>query len=204
MKKYKWIFSGMLFLSVFVAVAHFVMLFVSNDMAIELESMILNVIPYGLPIFLFYLARRACKKDAKAWSGRGGFMMALFIVCFLVMSAHVTLGFFSAKESFINVYFNVPILYTVPLLLLAILWAALKTSYKTRPAKKTFFGKLPWLLLLAMLVHCCVVSVIALCGTEVTTSAPWWVSPLLISLAYIPFIALAFVIKNAIHKRRLR
>ena len=204
MKKYKWIFSGMLFLSVLVAIAHVVMLFLSNSMAIGLESMILNVIPYGLPILIFYLARRGCKKRSKPWSKRGGLMMALFIVCFLVMSAHVTLAFFSAKESFVNVYFNVPILYTVPLLLLAILWAALKPDFKTRSKKKTFFNVLPWILILAMLAHCCVVSAIALCSTEVTTSAPWWVSPLLISLAYIPLIALAFLIKYAIHKRRSR
>lgn len=192
MRKYKALFGLLYVLSITVTFLHLIFLVISNTMAVGIESLLLNAIPYGLPILVFSSARRACRAEKPRWSKAGFVMMTTFILSFLAMSAHVTLAFFLAKEAFINIYFNVPILYAVPLLLFAMLWLAMRRAPVKRSRKETLVGKflsaLPVFVLIAMLVHCGVVAAIEIyrqVSGPLATSAPWWVMPLLVAFWYV-------------------
>lgn len=203
MKKYKTLFRILYASAVCVAFLHLIFLTISNTMAVGIESFFLNVIPYGVPIFAFASALNACREDKPRWSKAGFILMTLFVLSFLVMSAHVTIAYFVSKQSFINTYFNVPLLYAVPLLLFAMLWLATKKAPEQKKVKKTIwdkiFNRLPVALLIAMLIHCGVVAIIdavRLMNNALATSAPWWVMPLVIALAYIAAIGVALLIRG--------
>ena len=201
MKKFSFILLTLL--SIGVTALHFILFDQSNTMEVGIESFLLNVIPYGLPILVFSLASRASGKGKPRWSKAGANMMALFVLSFLVMSAHVTIAYFASKQDFINTYFNVPLLYAVPLLLFALLWLAMKKAPEQKESKKTIGDKiingLPVALLIAMLIHCGVVAIIdavRLMNKPMATSFPWWAAPLLIALAYIAAIGVSLLIRG--------
>ena len=203
MKKYKTLFQLLYVLAICVAFLHLIFLVISNTMAVGIESILLNVIPYGLPIFVFASAVGACREDKARWSKAGFVMMTVFVLSFLAMSAHVTIAYVISRQSFINTYFNVPLLYAVPLLLFAMLWLATKKTPEQKKVKKTIwdkiFNRLPVALLIAMIIHCVVVAIIdavRLMNNALATSAPWWVMPLLIALAYIAAIGVALLIRG--------
>ena len=212
MKKHKTIFNLLFFLSIGFTILHLIFVVISNTMSIGIESVLLNVIPYGLPILVFSSTSRTCRTDKPRWRKAGFIMMTLFALSFLAMSAHVTLAFFFSKEAFINIYFNIPILYAIPMILFALLWVAMKKAPEKRAGEKTRVGKflsaLPVLVLIAMLVHCGVVSAIEIyrqVSGPLTTSFPWWVLPLLIAFWYIVALALALVVRgiyNFVQKRK--
>ena len=93
MNKYKMVFSLLTILAVFFSVLHFIFLGISAPM-IDAGSMVMNLIPYGLPILVFASARSACVKDKPRWSISGFVTMTLFALSFLAMSVHVTYEFF--------------------------------------------------------------------------------------------------------------
>ena len=201
MKKFSFILLTLL--SIGVMALHFILFDKSNTMEVGIESFLLNVIPYGLPILVFSLASHASGKGKPRWSKVGVIMMTLFVLSFLALSAHVTIAYFVSKQDFINTYFNVPLLYAVPLLLFAMLWLATKKAPEQKKTQKTVFGKifngLPVVLLIAMLIHCGVVAIIdavRLMNKPMATSFPWWAMPLLIALAYIAAIGVALLIRG--------
>ena len=173
---------------------------------VDIQSLILNVIPYGLPILIFALASRQSSGSTPDWSIAGNVNMTLFALTFVAMSAHVTLAYFFSEESFINVYFNVPIIYSAPLLLFAILWAGTKNSLQNS-AEQGILGRiinsLPTLLVIAMVINVVVVSVVEIIrqsGDMLFTSAPWWVSPLLVAFCYVAVISLSLIIRGVYNR----
>lgn len=193
----KTVFVILQILAIFFAILHFTFLSVSTP-TVDPQSMLLNFLPYGLPILIFGLAGRSYESDKPRWSRSGVVNMVLFTLTFIAMSAHVTLAFFYSNNSFANSYFNIPIIYTVPLLLFAVLWYGTKNIVNLR-GERGAFGKLisvlPKLILIAMAVHIIIASVAEILrqsGGLPSTSAPWWVIPLIITTCYI--IALAFAL----------
>ena len=200
MKKHNISFAVLEILAIIIAVLHFAFLVISSG-TVDTQSLVLILLPYGLPIFIFASAYRYCKNDMSAWSKSGFLTMALFALTFIAMSAHVTLAYFYSSESFINIYFNIPVLYSPILFLFAILWAGTKTVYNTS-GKKGIIGRfisvLPKLLIIAMIIHTVVVSVVEITrqlNGPLITSAPWWVSPLIIALCYLIAIAVSLIIR---------
>ena len=202
MKAYKTIFGLLFILAILFTVLHLVLLVISNTMSIGIESILLNVLPYGLPIWIFAATRRACIADKPHWSKVGFVMMTLFTFAFLAMVTHVTLAYFYSNEAFINIYFNVPLLYSAPLILFAVLWAGMKNKVTVK-GERTGAGKvisaLPILVLGVMVVHVGAVSVMEIArqiNGPLSTSAPWWVMPLLIAFVYIAVLGIALLIRG--------
>lgn len=205
----KTVFVILQILAIFFAVLHFAFLSISAP-TVDPQSILLNLFPYGLPILIFALAVRSCATDKPRWSRSGIANMTLFALTFIAMSAHVTLAFFYSKNSFINVYFNVPIIYLVPLLLFSILWLGTK-NVTMNQGKKGVFGKLisilPKLLLIAMVIHTVIASVAEIVrqsGGIPSTSAPWWVMPLVISLGYVVAIAFALLLRGIYNRLKAK
>ncbi len=209
MKKYKTVFDLLFILAIFFAILHFVFLGISAPQ-VDVGSMVMNLIPYGLPVLVFASARRACANDKPRWSRSGFFSMALFALSFLAMSIHVTIAFFYANESFINIYFNLPIIYSVPLLLFAILWLGTKKVVAVR-GEAGILGKLitasPAILLVAMIIHVAsasIMEIIRQTNGPLMTSAPWWVTSLLVSFAYIAAMVIALLVRAIyIHAKKI-
>lgn len=204
MIKHKNTFNALFILAIFVAVLHLVFLGISTPQ-VDVGSMVMNLIPYGLPILVFASARGACVKDKPSWSRSGFLSMALFSLSFLAMSVHVTYAFFNSSQPFINAYFNLPIIYSAPMLLFAILWIGLKRRVTVKG--QGVFGKFivasPAIILVAMVIHVVIASVNEIIEQSdglPMTSAPWWVTSLIISLAYIAALTIALLIR-AIYNR---
>ena len=202
MNKHKTVFNLLTITAVFFPVLHLIFLGISSP-TIDVGSMILNLIPYGLPIWMFASARSACVKDKPCWSVSGFVTMALFALSFLAMSIHVTYEFFCSNESFINIYFNLPIIYSVPLLLFAILWIGTKRKVNLN-GNIGIFGKSiitsPVIVLIAMAIHVAVASINEIIRQSdgiPMTSAPWWVTSLIISFIYIIALIIALLIRAA-------
>lgn len=210
MIKHKNTFNALFILAIFVAVLHLVFLGISTPQ-VDVGSMVMNLIPYGLPILVFASARSASVKDKPSWSRSGFLSMALFSLSFLAMSVHVTYAFFNSSQSFINVYFNLPIIYSAPMLLFAILWLGLKRRV-TVQGSNGIFGKLilasPAVILVAMVIHVVIASINTIIKQSdglPTTSAPWWVTSLIIALVYIAILMIALLIRviyNHIREKR--
>jgi len=210
MIKHKNTFNALFILAIFVAVLHLVFLGISTPQ-VDVGSMVMNLIPYGLPILVFASARGACVKDKPSWSRSGFLSMALFSLSFLAMSVHVTYAFFNSSQSFINVYFNLPIIYSAPMLLFAILWLGLKKRV-TVQGSNGIFGKLilasPAVILVAMVIHVVIASINTIIKQSdglPTTGAPWWVTSLIIALVYIAILMIALLIRviyNHIREKR--
>ena len=205
MTKHKTSFALLEIFAILIALLHFVFLSISTTM-VDTQSLILNLIPYGLPIWIFACARNNCADDKPVWSKSGFVAMVLFALTFVAMSAHVTLAFFLSGEAFINVYFNIPVVYSAPLLLFAVLWAGTKNNRANRE-EKGFVGRfitiLPKILLITMISHTVTVSVIEIVrqsGGIPSTSAPWWVMPLVISFCSIIAIAISLLIRSSYNR----
>ena len=205
MSKYKSVLRAFLVVTIAFALFHFLLLTGSSEQ-IHTDSFILVLLPYGFPILMASLTCREANEDRIAWR-KGGFVMAtLFAIAYLGMVAHVTIACLMQKESYVNIYFNVPLYYLVPMFVFAILWGTMKKNslVDIKNEKKTVVGKalsvLPMLLLVAMFVHAGIVAVIDIVrqyGSAIpSTSAPWLVMPLVVSLAYIVAIGLALLLKG--------
>ncbi|MBP3402183.1 MAG: hypothetical protein J6K85_03885 [Clostridia bacterium] len=204
MIKHKNTFNALFILAIFVAVLHLVFLGISTPQ-VDVGSMVMNLIPYGLPILVFASARGASVKDKPTWSRSGFLSMALFSLSFLAMSVHVTYAFFNSSQPFINAYFNLPIIYSAPMLLFAILWLGLKrrVTVKGHGVFGKFIVASPAIILVAMVIHVVIASVNEIIEQSdglPMTSAPWWVTSLIISLAYIAALTIALLIR-AIYNR---
>lgn len=188
---------GMLFslLAIGLLLAHLWLLYLDADKRIDdfiLSSLPLLVVPYGLPIFVFtWSAATLCKAQPR-WQKSDSVFLTLFSLVYFVMAGHVTAEWFFSKESFANIFFNLPVVYTLPLLFVGIVWLWLRMK---PPKHSPFFGKflyiLPLLLFVAAIVHCGILSFLP---TPPGTSAPWWVMPLMYGLGYLGLALLCMVI----------
>ena len=204
MSKYKSILYMFLVTTIGFALFHFVLLFTCSE-ALYTQSLALILVPYGFPILMAAIAWNEACKDRKVWRKASVFMAVLFALSYLAMTGHVTIAFVIQKDSYMNIYFNVPLWYIVPMLVFAILWGITKKNpmIEVRTQKKTIVGKvisvLPILLLIAMVVHIAIVAVIEIIrqiNAPLSTSAPWWIMPFVIALVYIAVIAVALLLRG--------
>lgn len=194
----------MFWASIVFCIAHLVVV-ACDSASVEIESMVLNVVPYGLPIALFAYANRLIRKDC--WKKTDTVFVSLFSLCYLVMAIHVTIEFAVPPFDFVAVYFNVPILYMIPLVAIAIVWAIvhMRPDKQSPKGQKVLFF-LPLIAFAAMLVHCGIVCIVEACR-NVQTSFPWWTTPLIVGVCYLLGIVVlmaAYAIFYGVQKRRLQ
>ena len=82
MTKHKTSFALLEIFAILIAIVHFIFLSISTPM-VDTQSMLLNLIPYGLPIWIFACARNDCADDKPVWSKSGFVAMVLFALTFL-------------------------------------------------------------------------------------------------------------------------
>lgn len=171
-------------LSVAVTAAHFLWTIGDEEHALDLGGFLLNVLPYGLPILTYALAWRALRREEARWCMADTVLGILFTLSFLAMAVHVTAA--GALQGMADVYFNLPVVYAIPLSLLALVWLAvrLRPQAEASVAKKVLFA-LPVLPLAAMAVHCGILCVTELSRESLAGSAPWWTLPLVFALLYL-------------------
>ncbi len=192
-RAYQKIYTVLWLLSIVAAVAHLAWCVIESidRFSIGIESFLLNVLPYGIPMVAFARARgRYKKEEARPAKGEGVFGV-LFALSYLVMLAHVTAAGLSTDKlgnpvAFINVYFNIPIIYLVPMALFGIadMHARAKPSKDATKTAKILYA-LPLVLLWGMVGHCGIVCAIEYTNRSLSSSAPWWIMPLVIGFAYL-------------------
>lgn len=204
MSKYKSLLYVFLITTIAFTVFHFTLLFTCTQ-TLHTQSLSIILISYGFSILMAALAWNEGCKDRNVWKKAGVVMAALFAVSFLAMALHVTIAFMVRSYDYMNIYFNVPLWYAVPMYIFAILWALTKRNpiIEMNPRERTLAGKMidavPVALLIAMLIHCGVVAIIdavRLMNKPMATSFPWWAAPLLIALAYIAAIGVSLLIRG--------
>ena len=204
MSKYKSLLYKFLITTIAFIVFHFMLLFTCTG-SVYTQSLSVVLISYGFPILMAALAWNEGCKDRNVWEKAGVVMAVLFAVSYLVMVLHVTIAFMVRSYDYMNIYFNVPLWYAVPMYIFAILWALTKRNpvIEMNPRERTVVGKIidavPVVLLIVMLIHCGVVAIIdavRLMNKPMATSFPWWAAPLLIALAYIAAIGVSLLIRG--------
>lgn len=167
-------------------------------------SLPLNVIAYGLPVLLSVWACKEWKKEQPRWHMEDNVMGGLLAASFFAMVIHVTIEAF--LSNMINSYFNLPLIYTIPISIFALAWwmIRIKPTAETDRIGKILFT-LPPLAICAMIVHCTISIIIETTNNSMTTSAPWWVMPLLIGLIYLVaalLLLIPYLVYTAIQKRK--
>lgn len=204
MSKYKSLLYVFLITTIAFTVFHFTLLFTCTQ-TLHTQSLSIILISYGFSILMAALAWNEGCKDRNVWHKAGVVMAALFAVSFLAMALHVTIAFMVRSYDYMNIYFNVPLWYAVPMYIFAILWALTKRNpiIEMNPRERTVVGKIidavPVVLLIVMGVHVLIVTVkdvIRQITDPLATSFPWWAMPLLIALAYIAAIGVALLIRG--------
>ena len=203
-KCYKICFFVLLLLSVAAALAHFVWAIADDEHVYGIDGFLLNLLPYGLPILTFALVWRGLKKEQPCWCMADTVLGVLFSLSFIAMAVHVTIA--GALQGMANVYFNLPVIYAVPLCLFALIWLAVRLRPQTGAVtvQKVLYA-LPVLPLAAMVVHCGILCVTELSRDSMASSAPWWVLPLAVAMLYlcIALLLLAvYVVYCAVLRRR--
>ena len=185
------------------AVWYFIILLLSDgSYGFNMQSFLLNLLPYGLPILTFALVWRGLKKEQPSWCAADTVLSALFSLSFIAMAVHVTIA--GALQGMANVYFNLPVIYAVPLCLFALIWLAVRLRPQTGAVtvQKVLYA-LPVLPLAAMAVHCGILCVTELSRDTMASSAPWWVLPLAVAMLYL-CIALLLLAVYAVYCAVLR
>lgn len=191
-------------LSIVMLILHLAFLAMDGMMA-DAGSLLLLVLPYGLPILLFSVARRGLEKG-KTWSKICGFWMGLFICTTLLMFGHVTALKFVGNNSFINVLFNLPLVYLLPMLLFAILWKfTLEVPMIDGVKQKRKGTILIKLIGFAMVVHCGIIGVgdyLRYAQGSYASSAPWYLMTLILVFAYLLSLAVAVLIVGLLNQQK--
>ncbi len=186
-----------------VTVAHLIWIIAysaAGRFAVDVQSMLLNILPYGIPIAAFALSLRLVARAEKMWGISDVVFFSLILLTFVAMALHVTIE--GVIGDFIAVYFNVPIVYAIPLAAIGIVWLIVRARPRgdlPKVGKILYF--VPIAVLAAMVVHCGILSAVALSRMTTTTGASWWVIPLAFGLLYL---LVAFVLFGvyALYKRR--
>lgn len=186
----------MICLSAVFAVAHFIWCMV--DGRFDLQSLMLNVIPYGLPIIIFVVVRCGFQRENPRWDKSDSVFAILFSLIYLAMVLHVT--FAGAISDFADIYFNVPVIYAIVIAFTGLAWGIART--KPNADTSVIFKVLYVLVILtlaAMVVHCGILFIGEWIRMRNTTSIPsssfpWWTMPLLIALLYIVFAGVLFFV----------
>ena len=164
--------------------------------------MLIIAVAYGLPIIIFAVS---CTKAWRTALGLGVLdviFLSVIAVIFITMVLHTTIDGF-VRSNFINSYFNIPIIYTIPTALIGIIWLLIATrpTISDSLCPKILYS-LSLVSVLAMIIHCGTLCLVHLADNG-TTGAPWWVMPLVFGLAYL-LLALAFYIAYRICKKAQR
>ncbi len=190
--KNKIIPSILFWTSIIAAVAHLIWC-AFDKMSIGIESIFLNVLPYGIPIFAFARARKG-----EAVSRADNVLCTLFSLSYLAMIVHVTVAGIIDNDSFTNIYLNLPLIYLFPITLFGLGWMLVHTM--PRKGSRVMHKILYTVLLLvigAMVLHCGIVavrSIIRYASGPIATSFPWWASALYTFLYYvIPVLAVLLI-----------
>lgn len=201
MKRYRICGEVLFWVSIAAAVIHFVWAAVVSRQGGGLQGALLNVLPYGLPILTFALVRRALRRAEPCWGRADILFAALFSLCYLAMIVHVTVG--GIAGDFDHVYYNMPLLYAIPLAAVGLVWAAVRIRPTAEmPVAGKILYALPFAALAAMCIHCGTLAIIE--GMRgVTSSFPWWAAPLLCSIPYL-LAALALFGAYAVYRRVCR
>lgn len=167
-------------------------------------SLPLNIIAYGLPVLLSVWACREWKKEQPRWHMEDNVLGGLLAASFVAMVVHVTVEAF--LSDMINSYFNLPLIYTIPISIFALAWwmIRIKPTAETDRVGKILFA-LPPLAICAMIVHCSIACVIELFREPSSTSFPWWTMPLLIGLIYLGatlLLLIPYLVYTSIQKRK--
>lgn len=183
-------------LSIAFAVAHFI--WCAGVGYFDLQSLLLNVIPYGVPVFTFVLVRREFRRESPRWNKADTVFYVLLTLIYLAMILHVTVQGIIAD--FTNVYFNVPIIYSIPITLTDVLWLIIRMKpepHSTVIVKILY--TLPLITIVTMVVHCGVLLIIEWTRNINNngfpqTSFPWWGMPLLFGILYLLGVVLLFAL----------
>lgn len=167
-------------------------------------SLFLNVIAYGLPILVSAWACREWKKEQPRWHMEDNVLGGLLALSFIVMVIHVTI--YGLLSDFINSYFNLPIIYTIPIVLFGFVWwiVRIKPTSDTKLLGKILYA-LPIITICAMIVHCTISCIVEIIKTSIASGAPWWVMPLIIGLIYLVvalLLLIPYLIYTKIQKRK--
>jgi len=155
--------------------------------ALGVESWLLNVIAYGIPVAAFLTGLFVCEKER--WNRADTVFLTLEGAVYAAMVIHVTIeGFLFPDPGYIYTFFNVPIFYAIPSSAIGLVWLI----YHARPhAGMKKAGKVLYILPIvafgAMLIHCGIEMIKYMTFDGVHT-APWWSGILLYMLPYVPVI----------------
>lgn len=178
--------------SVILTMSHIIWCFVDKTSTIYPPSMLIIAVAYGLPILIFVIV---CVKVWRASLGLGvldAIFLSVIAVIFITMVLHTTIDGL-VKSDFINSYFNIPIIYTIPTAIIGIIWLLMSTHpTKNDKLSSKILYSLTLAAISAMVIHCGTLCIIHLADNG-TTGAPWWVLPLVFGLAYL-LLALVFYI----------
>ena len=194
MKKLCKVFLGFSYLML---VLHLAMLSMGG-MMVDVGSLLLLVLPYGLPILIFSLANRSLE-SGKVWTKARYWMLGLFMASALAMFGHVTLAFFFSKNSFINVLFNVPLFYVLPMMLFALLWAFSVEKVRVEGENKKRGHVLSTIVAIIMGIHCGYVGITDylhyIKSGPLGSSAPWYLLVLLLAFGYLILLGIVMFIE---------
>ena len=123
---YKLLSDVLFWLSIVFAVVHFIWCVCVGYF--DIQGFLLNVISYGVPVFTFVLVRREFRRESPLWNKADTVFGVLLTLIYLAMILHVTVE--GSIADFTNVYFNVPIIYAIPITLIDVLWLIIRTKPK--------------------------------------------------------------------------
>lgn len=219
MERYKKLCIALLYIAIFFAVLHLSFLLI-NQQFVDIQSLLLNVIPYGLPILVCSLAVKDSRGNKPLWSNAGFVLAILFGVCYVSMVTHITLMYIIGcvvlkSVSYANLYFNVPIIYGIAMTVLFVFWLMKKSACKIHNNEQTdnkktsgqlITGKvlfwLPVALTAIMIVNCSILLAIGFSresGEILSTSFPTWATALITCIIYLPAISICTFVSYLYH-----
>lgn len=192
-KHYKIIAEIALWLSVAAAAVHLIWYAVIAGGYFDIQSLLLlNVLPYGVPILTFALVRREIRREPLRWNIADTVFGAIVLLCYFAMVINVTVE--GCTGDFAGVYFNVPLLYAIPLCITGMTWLFVRMKPKAdMPVIGKVLYALPLAAIAAMFVHCGILSIEALTSKAIT-SFPWWTAPFFCGIMYLIAVFLLFVL----------
>lgn len=185
------------------AVWYFIILLLSDgSYGFNMQSFLLNLLPYGLPILTFALVWRALKKEQSCWCMADTVLGALFSLSFIAMAVHITAA--GIVGDFHSAYFNISIYYTIPFGLLGLVWLIVRMRpRKDSPLAGKILFVLPLAALAAMVIHCAVFTINGLIEGFGTSGAPWAIYLLIFAVVYVT-ISLLLLAVYAVYRAVLR
>lgn len=167
-------------------------------------SLPLNIIAYGLPVLLSVWACREWKKEQPRWHTEDNVLGGLLTASFVAMVVHVTI--YALLSDILYSYFNLPLIYTIPITLFGLVWWIVRIKPTTQATKiSKILYLLPIVTICAMIIHCTISCIVETIRISTATGAPWWVMPLVIGLIYLGatlLLLIPYLVYTSIQKRK--